>query len=97
VSDVTQFQRNFLRVVRSSSAATARMQQQQRQQPQHEGKEEDALEPVRIMLAGMNLRKAELRRELRRNEAKLGVVKNHVYINVQALSKGPPAAGSTLL
>ena len=44
---------------------------------------EDPVGPVRDMLAEANLRKAELKRELRRNEAKLNVVKNQVYRNVQ--------------
>ena len=46
---------------------------------------------MRNMLAEVNLRKAEVKRELRRNEAKLNVVKNQVCRNVQELAKGPPS------
>ena len=52
---------------------------------------EDPVSPVRNMLAEANLRKAELKQELRLNSVKLNSVKNQVYRNVQELAKGPPA------
>jgi len=90
VADVSHFQRNFLNIIRTSEKYGGPDQGRQNPTKTRNTEREDPVGPVRDMLAAANLRKAELRKELRRNDAKLNVVKNQVYRNVQELAKGPP-------
>ncbi len=95
VEDVGRFQKNFSRLVHACSLpAKLREEQQRRLRAGDHDDGEGAADPVRLLLASVNLRKSELRREVARNRGKLAVVKNQVYRNVQALAKGPPPSSS---